>query len=139
MEKFEVPIMELLEWKSALVVMAENAKIPIIYSMSFSEIKREIEGHIKDYQDSNEKIILRLAEKAIDADGNKVDSILPEKELELSQEKKSLLDKIVEVKVPTFTIEELGYDSKKPATNKYEITPGAIMGLGRLVKRGKKK
>ena len=135
MKKFKMDITELLEIKSSLIDMTANDKIPMNHIMSLSEIKQEIQPHLKTYTEAKTILEKRLVEKAEDVDGNKVQMIPGDKSVELSDGIVELRNHVVEVKLPTFKIEELGYDPKKPNINKYGISVGAIVGLGRLVER----
>ena len=135
MKTFKLTLSELLELQLALAAVSENDKIPISHIMSFSEIKQEIKPKLKSYAEAKNILVKRLSEKVTDGDGKEVEQVTDENMEEFNAENKKLVDKEYEVKLPTFTMIDLGHDAKKPTVNKYNISAGAIMGLGRLVTR----
>lgn len=137
MKSFKMPISEMLEVKQGLILLTKNDKIPIQHIMSLNEIKQELQPHLTSYSEANDILEKRLAEKTADTEGTIVDAIPGDKTLELLEGKRVLLKKEYDVKLPVFTIIDLGYDTKKPTANKYGIPTGAILALGRLVTRGK--
>ena len=123
----------MLEMKEALMIEAGNSKIPVLVLMSFSDIKYKIQPLLDSYAEAKRELEKRLSEKKEDNEGNIVDWIPPENMVEYRDQDRALLAKQYKVKLPVIKASDLGYDPKKPTSNKFEIKPGFVMGMGKLI------
>ena len=113
-------------------------KVPIPLGMDFGEIKMTVADPVDNSNRLSKELLGELSIPYIDEKGKDGQHVPPDKMVEYNIKIAEIMAHKTEVKLPSFTFEDLGYDPEKPTENKYGIPTGLIAVLAPLITRPKK-